>query len=340
MTSIRGFIRILLIVCTIFTFLSSASAQDNTVGAESMESEEGNDEKASKPWGGLIIVDNAIGLGTFVQGVDQRASYTLTVDARVSWKFDDHQTAWLRVPVSQEIVQNYDSVTTANQTILGDVEARYFYNNLVNLDDIGLKVTPYLWAAGGTSQSARYQTRLLSLRPGVKVFYKLGPAQLIYEGRFTKNFNRYTSPTVDGGLGIAVARLGGSEDLAGDVVAVGGVNSEFSLLNRLTAYFAFPANLGLTVYYTYIQSWSYEWDNDDDFTAANADTGRNLSDLSQSVIDLSWQTPISNLTLSAGAVTLQTPKTADNDGFRFPFFDLVAPNSNSTTFYLDAIASF
>jgi hypothetical protein len=289
----------------------------------------------------MVIVDNSVGLGTFVQGVDQRASYTLTVDARAGWKFDDHQMAWLRFPVSQQVVQNYDTpTTTPNQILIGDVEARYIYNNLVKLDDAGFAVTPYLYLAGGTSLSARYQSRLLSVRPGVRLSYKLGPANLYYEGRFTKNFHRYTSPTLDGGLGIAVARLGGSEDLAGDVVAAGGVNSEFSLLNRITAVFSLPADLSLTFDFAYIQSWSYAWDNDDDLTAANADTGRNLNDISQAVIDVSWQSPVPNLIISSGVVTAQTPKTANNDGFRFPFFDFIAPNSNSTTFYLDAIASF
>ena len=131
-----------------------------------------------------------------------------------------------------------------------------------------------------------------------------------------------------------------SEDLAGDVVAAGGVNSEFSLLNRITAVFSLPADLSLTFDFAYIQSWSYAWDNDDDLTVANADTGRNLNDISQAVIDVSWQSPVPNLIISSGVVTAQTPKTANNDGFRFPFFDFIAPNSNSTTFYLDAIASF
>jgi hypothetical protein len=305
------------------------------VGAETEETSE------TKPWMAMIIVDNSVGLGTFVQGVDQRESYTLTVDARAGWKLDDHQHLWLRLPVSQQIVQNYNSFTTSPQQILlGDAELRYIYNSAYKSADGDFGVTPYLYVAGGTSLAARYQSRLFSLRPGVRLSYKAGPATILFESRFTKNFHRYTSPTVDGGQGLALARLGGSEDLAGDVVAVGGVNSEFSLLNRLTAVFGLPADLSLTFDYAFIQSWSYAWDNDDSFTAANADTGRNLSDISQAVIDVSWQSPLPYLTISGGVVTAQTPKTANNDGFRFPFFDFEAPNSNSTTFYLDAIAVF
>jgi hypothetical protein len=297
------------------------------------------DSGESKPWMGMVVIDNSVGLGTFVQGVDQRESYTLTVVASGGWKFDDHQQLWLQLPVSQQIVQNYDSLTTTpNQILLGDTELRYFYNNIYKNDDFSF--SSYLWLAGGTSLSARYQSRLLSVRPGVKLAYKAGPATLMFESRFTKNFHQYTSPTVDGGIGLAIARVGGSEDLAGDVVAVGGVNTEFSLYNRLTASFGLPADLALTVMYAYIQSWSYAWDNNDSFTAENADTGRNLSDVSQTVIDLSWQSPLPYLILSGGVITAQTPKTANNDGFRFPFFDFEAPNSNSTTFYLDAIAVF
>jgi hypothetical protein len=301
------------------------------------------DEKSSTkkfPIRGMVILDNSLGLGTFVSGPDSRPSLATTLLLRPYWQINDKQQLWLRFYVTKELIQNYESTTTVpNQILIGDTELRYVYNNVAEIPGVKIKVTPILSVFGGTSLTSRYQTRLAIVRPTVKLAYTYKWANLYYEARFAKSFHQYTSPTVGASAGIAVARDKGNEDLSG-AVAIGSRNVEYVLTNRLTFVASLPKKISVSLDYMYVRYWTYDASNGDAFQAPGADSGRGVRDLTTSTIDLSWQTPWPKLAVSMGMTTAQTPKTADAGSFRPPFFDFLTPNSNQTAFYLDFIGMF
>ncbi len=329
----KNFVRLVFVFSLVVAPLASQVALGQSAVLD--EQEKSKDDKAKSKFGGRVALSNTLGLGTFVAGSDQRAYDLVAVSVNPFWRIEgDKRQAYLKFSVSQELVQNYESsTTTPNQIMLGDLELGYVHNNMYKFPSLGVSLTPYVSGVVGTSLASRYANRLAVIRVGGKFRYTYKKAMFFYETRAGKNFNRYTSPTVDADLGVAFARDQGNEDLGG-VIAIGGRNVEFSWLNRGTVMFTLPSKLYLTFDYVFVKYFTYSAENDDGLTPENGDTGRGVRDLTQSTIDLSWQTPKKELLMSFGASTGQSPLTSDNSSIRFPFFDFISPNSNRTTFYL------
>ena len=55
-------------------------------------------------------------------------------------------------------------------------------------------------------------------------------------------------------------------------------------------------------------------------------------------IDVSYQLD-KRFTFNAGVQTQSTPKSADNESFRFPFYDFEGTADNLTSFYIDVTVS-
>jgi len=330
---LKNFVRLVFVFSLVVAPLASQVALAQTSVIQEQES---SSDDAEKPkFGGRVALSNTLGLGTFVAGSDQREYDLVAISVNPFWRVEgDKRVAFMKFSVSQELLQNYESATTTpNQILLSDLELGYVHNNLYKIAPLGISVSPYISGVVGTSLASRYANRLGVIRVGSKFGYSYKKTMLMYETRVGKNFNRFTSPTVDAGLGVAFARDQGNEDLGG-VIAIGGRNIEFSWMNRGTAMFTLPSKLYLTFDYVFVKYFTYAADNEDGLTPENGDSGRGVRDLTQSTIDLSWQTPKKELLLSVGASTSQSPLTSDNSSIRFPFFDFISPNSNRTTFYL------
>ena len=168
-----------------------------------------------------------------------------------------------------------------------------------------------------------------------------------------KLFHRFIVPGVDTGVrresdpdslsyalfrdqGIDI-RNAGTENLGDGLRAIEGVNTEYFLFTGLSV--AVPIwKLRLSVVYRYESYWSYFRDNDDEFRpngdiAGQDQTGRNYSDIVRTGVVLAY--PINEYVgVTAGLASLMRPKTADNQTFRFPFwnFNAAADNTSSLTF--------
>ena len=56
-------------------------------------------------------------------------------------------------------------------------------------------------------------------------------------------------------------------------------------------------------------------------------------------VEVSYQF-IPQLAVALGVVSWQPPKTANNDGFRMPFFNFEDAGNNFTSMYLDVVGMF
>lgn len=134
-----------------------------------------------------------------------------------------------------------------------------------------------------------------------------------------------------------------NERVADDVVAIGGVNTEFALSNSLSASIGVWEDLRASIGYTFTKYWTYDQGyTPDDPETPNVDGiqyGRMTSDLTTATASLSY--PIGDyVSLSGGLRTVQQPKTPDNSSFQFPFWNFTSAARNSSAFQLAITGSY
>ncbi|MFB6263300.1 MAG: hypothetical protein ABEL76_06705, partial [Bradymonadaceae bacterium] len=159
---------------------------------------------------------------------------------------------------------------------------------------------------------------------------------LAYQIAGGKNFHRFESPRVDlskVGSENVLFREGGSERLGGGKVAIGNLNTEWTMTHVLFGQISIVKNLSASVEYAYQKAWTYHVQNGDQFSSVNADTGRGSQDLISTSVYLTYKVN-RYLSFSGGTSTVMPPKTNDNKSFRFPFWNLqgAANNFSSITF--------
>ena len=182
-----------------------------------------------------------------------------------------------------------------------------------------------------TSRMSQQSDLITRITPSLTFIRRFGPLTLIYDITYAHNFHKYTSTTYDPSDVDILSRQGGAEDIAGDVIAAGGVLTERSLFNTFGVNFGFSGFL-LAVRFGFGDFWGY--DNNtvtelDEYTSPYADVGRGHSQISFGTLRLSYMA--SQHFIASLWVTSQQPwKTADNSGFRFPFFDFESPANNFT----------
>jgi len=208
-----------------------------------------------------------------------------------------------------------------------------------NIESIKTRFT----AGGGmrlpTSRFSRRQTLLagFSGRVGLtRQFFGKLRLSVNYSG--SKNWHRFTNPRIrveptpeiqqDGDVTIeqpSFAREGGAEDLGfanggAEIVAIGRRNVSFSHGLSLGAGIPLARRVNLSVGYGLTNAYSYRvTDEVDEFTSpfANTNRWRQIMSGSITVAFPVWKMIGGSVSLSNGA----QPKTADNQSFRFPFWD-------------------
>lgn len=160
-----------------------------------------------------------------------------------------------------------------------------------------------------------------------------------------KTFHRYTSPVIDPdevGANNALYRPGGAEDLEGNIVAMAGRNTEFYWLNGISATAVVRPDLFISMSYRFDTFWSYATDStseQDSFTSEYARTGRGISQLTRGNISATYRFA-HWLFFNGGIATTQTPKTADNRSFRFPWWNFEGAGSNASSVFLGVRAIY
>ncbi len=320
------------------------NAPDSSGAVATLEAEDDEDEEEERPpFGGTVIYENAVGIGTFVTGAGHRPQWGWSLSFRPRWSPDKHHTVSARFDIFQDFVEHADTVSTEKQRLWNsDTWLFYSYKDLYTIPVVDISINPGISLAFPTSPQSRFHNLIIGVRPTVS--FTAAPLEwlnLTYYTRLTKNFNRYTSPVADEDDRVAIARSGGTEAIGGGEVALGGRSNEYSWLNRGIVAFTLPLDLTFTVDYIFYKFWTYSADiESDEYSSEHATSGRGTSDVSVGALDLTWATPIKGVELALGVLTEQTPKTADNDGLRFPFFDFTSPANNLTTFYFDVAYTY
>lgn len=345
--------------------------------AEAAADEVDDDKKA---WSLGVSVGTRIGQGTFAN-VSNDTEYTdpNCVDPIIQGCVGEAGNAFDRVQMSYGVSGSY---TLADFTFSTGLSLSHWLTpggginrpHEVRLNDSGLgigykgwkfekpgiNVVPSLGLQFPTSKFSRVQTLVLGTDLGVSVskqfFDRLGLAVSVGVG---KNFHTYTTPLLDverlereldaeqrAALGDQVrpeaAVFRASEEVRPGLVAIGGINTEWSLSGGISGNWAIWKKLSMSASYRLSTSWSYALeDNPDvvpqgDYIQGRRGVGQGFS----TSVGLSYPVQINDVSLgfSLGIGTAGYPKTSDNKSFRFPFWNTsgAAANASAVRFGVSA----
>ena len=291
-------------------------------------------------WGATVVYENSLGLGTFVQGEQQRAQWDMLWAVRAKlYLFQRFLRIQAGMTLFQPVIDNVDSGTTENnQFTIGDFSLGFSIPNIYTEPVTGIRFGASTSFAFPTSLASQHAGRYVSWKTGLTVTKSFGPVGLMYQFGITKNFHDSKSPKLDYEYLPEIAHY----------PAVG-VSTDFSIMNHLGVSVGFLENFYAGIDFFIMNNFKY--DSEDDIGCADvglasgcdlhssfADPGRGRSDLTSIAIEVGWQ-PLKYLTVALGISTFQTPKTSDNTGFRFPL-NFTDASANRTTIYLDLVGTY
>ena len=266
------------------------SDQEDEADAGTSDEIDAKKEK-KKAWRVGAVVSTSVGSGTFVNvsndtelaeqvGDGDNAFDTIAgfVSVNGSYKLDDFTMA-LRMSVSQGLTSN-DGVNRPFEARFQDIGLSAAWAGY-KIDAIDARVNANLGLSLPTSDFSQAQTRILGTRMGAslsKTFLETVSVSL--SGGLGKNFHRFTSPAANldnAGEGNVLFRRGGAEVVDDNLVAVGGINTEWSVSGSLAASFSITDALSASASYGLGNAWSYDVESRntrDEFTSPFARTGR------------------------------------------------------------------
>jgi hypothetical protein len=293
------------------------------------------------PFGGTIILDNSLGIGTFVSDSSARNSYyAMLLSLRPRYYFMKNVFLDLRFDMNVELTNSYTTSTTYKRQVMpSDLLLSLKWQNAATIPVIDVQFSPFLRIGAPTSYESRFHDLYLSTALGFDLSHLFAQHfLLLYTFRFNKNWNgtKYTRLSTD----VAVSRLRGAEDLGGGQIAGDTRNVEWSVYNSLMGSYIINDQWSITLQIAIQNAFSYDAAYSDNTLHSDyAKTGRGRSDKTYGVLDVSYQ-PWENFGFSLGISSAQPAKTADNKSFRFPFFDFVSAGNNYTTLYFDIYATY
>ena len=279
------------------------------------------------------MLETGLGQGTFVADPYARNPYfAWAVSAVPAYYPMPALTLAVYAKLAQELTQS-DLDNYHYQPVFYDMQLRCRYTPpTIPVADINsvVELRTYL----PTSTISRYETLIMGLMARWAFFRSFGPIVLAYGGSFRTNFHQYQSPVLDPGEDPMIyARLGGADDMRGSNVAIAGNNVSFAIQNALSVSYVPLPNFSLSFSYGLANAWTYKTYPKDDMSSPYADGGRGQRDTAFGGLDL-WYRFDQRFSLSGGVFTSASPKTDDNQSYRFPFYDFTSTASNLTTFYL------
>lgn len=332
---------------------ATAMAQTNVEEMTSPDDDlvEGQDED-DRPWGVSASLRSMVGQGTFA---------SVSNDSEWAGQVDDGSNAFDRWNLVFGITPSYEvgdfsfsanlswvqwltpGGGNATSSASGGANEPYQFRfqdisvdagwRSFTWDALGITASPSMSLRLPTSKVAQMETLLADVGLGVGLqrtfFDKL---TLVGELSGSKAFHEFTSPVVEidtVGQDNVIYRPGGAEDIEPGRIAVDGRNIEYTVGGTVGASFSLPADLSATINYGLFNYWTYDVENDDEFMSEYATPGRGWSQVSLGTFGLSYQVN-DWIGTSLMATTIQTPKTADNQSFRFPFWNFTGAAANST----------
>jgi len=207
--------------------------------------------------------------------------------------------------------------------------------------DTGIRLGGGLGFSLPTSRFSRVATVRLGTNAGLslsKTFFDR--MSIALSGGAGKNFHRLTSPAVDIsqlGESNVLFRAGASEDIGDNLVAIGGINTEYFVSTGASVRIQLVDSLSFSTSYNLAHFWTYKVENDDEFRNQYADAGRGFGQSTSTNVALSYSF-LDHFSTSIAASSGMPPKTSDNKSFRFPFWNLegAAANRSSVSISLSA----
>lgn len=325
-----------------------ALAQESAGAPPAVTEQERRLEEAKKekfPIGAGVSLTQEIGGGTFIDDpYVRRASYDVSLGLAPYWRITPMMRLTAGLSISQSVVENYESsVTYKNRLLLSDLSLGLSHAQLFKIPVLDIGVNGGLGIGFPTSLQSQYRTLLLSSNARLGMGRSIGPVYIAYGISFFKNFNQYTQPVIDkskAGEHVVLAHYQGNEQLTTDLVAVGGANTSFGLVNSIMASWNITDALSFGIMYAYNNSWTYTSYPKDELSAEYADGGQGYRDSQQGVLDLSYQFN-DYVSASIGTATMVSPKSADNKAYVFPFANFWDDyRRNSTSVYVSLGGNF
>lgn len=348
-TTLGSLIAVLLLFGGATTVQADAGG-GSTTSEEATDSESEGSDRNWKLSGGITT---SVGQGTFV-GLENESNVSaptapngtafdrvnLLYRFRPSYKVDDF-TFGARVALTHWLTQggglNEPGEIRFDDTALSTKWSGY------NFDSIDTRLTSQAQLVLPTSQQSQTASRLAVTHLDVrftKPFFD-SRLNLTLGVRGTKFFHRYKSPRVNVdrvGEDNVLFRQGGAEDLGRGLVSVGGLNPSWGIQPALISQFSITEDLSANLTYAMAKYVTYRVGEDDDFRAEYAKK-RGQSDISVGSFSLTYNFN-KYIGASAALVTEQPIKTADNKGFRFPFWNTQGAANNFSSIDLSVTATY
>jgi len=341
--SLKRATMLLLVMAGFILVPESVSAQPTTTTTTQQATEEHEDVSAW-PVGATFVLAEVIGGGTFTEDPYVRRSAVVSL-FRFSpyWDIIEHLRLTGTIDVLSSLVENYESVVTyRNRTTLSDTTLDISHLKLYTVPFVDIDLNAGLSLVFPTSLQSQYRSLIMNTTGHFGMVKKLGPVTLGYAFAGYKNFNRYTSPTVDSsevGDHVVLGRFGGEEQLSGDLISTGGNNVEWGVLNTLSVGISPIDDLTLTILGEVNNAWTYDVSPKDEFSSPYAKGGRGQRDTWHGVLDVTYMMS-KNWAVSVGTDTLVAPKTADNSEWVFPFANFSNNYRNNSSVYAALTASY
>ncbi|MBN2694491.1 hypothetical protein JXR93_07500 [bacterium] len=296
--------------------------------------------KQEKSWGVSLVLDSVLGQGTFVS--DEYAKNSLfaqSLSFAPSYKWENISFS-ASLGLSMEYTKS-DTATENNQIFLSDLILGVS-SPLLDLKDYDASLAGSVKVSLPTSLASQRQSLYFSASAGVSASKNFGPVSLSYTLSGKKNFHQYQTPVLyDEDLKDfdTYYRKDGNELLDAHVVSTGENLVSFGFTNGLNVGYSITDKLTASIGFSYSVAFVYQVYEEDEYTSQYAKSGRSYRDLIVGTVDLSYQIN-TMFALSTGILTEQYPKTADTEGYRFPWYNFSTPADNYSMFYLDISITF
>jgi hypothetical protein len=287
--------------------------------------------------------DIEMGSGTFVINESSRNEYIAwNLGLVPGYQFADRTRIQLSFGVSQELTQN-DGDSVPHQLLLSDLRLS-LSRPLYRWDSTKTQISGDIGVVAPTSLRSRFEGLYTAALASLSLQQPVGDFFFSFRTAFRKNFHRYTTPILSeediqtdqaNGLKTELARQGGSERVQAGIAVGMQNNVSHTWSNQLLAAYSFSDEVTLSVMYALAHGWGYESYANDELTAAGAQSGSRRGDASTGDISLSYQAK-DNLELATGVRTLTSPRTADDQSLRFPFYEFNNADLNLSVFYVSA----
>ncbi len=292
-----------------------------------------------KPYSVSMTLDSVLGQGIFVYDEYARDPYfAQTLVIAPSYK-------WNEIRFGASISASTEHTNANNVT----------YNHQVFISDLNLSASKalYVFKSAGISLNGNFginlplslasqrATLLFGSKLGLSLSKGWGKFSLSYSLGLKKNFHQYQSPVIrkdDLTDFETYSRVENGGLIGEDLIATGGNNVSYGISNSIAAGYGISDKLSLSFSLAYSLAFKYQTFEKDDETGEYA-TGNSYRDVLIGGLGLGYQLT-DTFSLAAGMNTAQMPKTADQKGFNFPWFNFSRPADNITVFYFDISANF